>query len=144
MKAFALISSAILFFVFSCEQQVEYIDDGPFLMVEDSVIISYTDIDYYDFSEHTIFLNDTNTFHQRMAANNFDIYADGERIYSGEFYPCYYSRFPYGAYISTICNFTNDPEWFQIEFAALDRGEADPRGDERIKNSLKANGQYRK
>lgn len=60
--------------------------EGFNIVVNDSVVVSHNDIDFYDFSTHTIYLkNECLFFNDVHHRDTFYVYANGSKIYSGNF-----------------------------------------------------------
>ncbi len=60
--------------------------EGFNIVVNDSVVISHNDIDFYDFSTHVLYLkNECTFFNDVHHRDTFYVYANGSKIYSGNF-----------------------------------------------------------
>jgi hypothetical protein len=113
--------------------------DG-FWMKLGSTEIKTSDIDYYDFSTHLVYLKKENTSLKELDSGSFTVNAGNTEIYSGVFVPLYSSYLPTGPVITTPPIFYSN---YLISIDFLDHGNTpDPRGDNRIVVALKSHGQY--
>jgi hypothetical protein len=101
-----------------------------------------SDIDYYDFSSHRIYLKKENTFLQGVSGGSFTVYVGKEEIYTGSIYSLLSSFIPSGPVIQSISVLSN-AKVIGIDIMLIeDPPYADPRGDWRIANALQKHGQY--
>lgn len=121
--------------------------DGFCLMINDEVVLNHYDIDYYDFSEHEVHLNNKVTFpDDTIKSGSFTVYANMDSIYSGHIIPSYSSYLFPGPQIHSqpllIYN-----TYFPIDCVRMTDTSGnitpDPRGDERIIEALKKYNQFR-
>ncbi|MGM0531911.1 MAG: hypothetical protein ACQER7_11225 [Bacteroidota bacterium] len=111
-------------------------------------VITPTDIDYYDFSTHLIYLKHDFSYFEEEELHDMDeftVYADGEKIYTGQTFPGYYSYMPKGPVIHCDPSFYSDyvvPIGFINIVDTLGNPTPDPRGDPRIAAALKRFNQY--
>lgn len=120
--------------------ELEIIKDGQ-------VVLDLSDIEYYDFSSHVIYLNENNRLD-----GDFDklqdaaVTIDGENIYSLRIHELHSSTFYPGPHIYRMMDMFGDFA-FRVRFGFMDDGESgtpnDPRTDARIRNVLKKHGKLR-
>jgi hypothetical protein len=151
MQTIKIFSALIAFLFMSCEKNeidsVNGLTDGFCIVVNDKVVLNHTAIDYYDFSEHKIYLRNGNSFLEGpILSEIFTVYADMDSVYSGHFLSSISSYLPTGAVIYTDpflqknntikigCIFITD------EFGTTN---IDPRSDNRIIEALKKYNQFR-
>jgi hypothetical protein len=104
-------------------------------------MITTSDIDYYDFSSHLIYLKKNKSFIKNIVTGSFCVYAGNEEIYKGSFQPGYSSAMATGVYIYTPR--ASYPDYvLDINWSGYPQGAVDPRTDPRIVKALKANNQY--
>jgi len=150
MKPIRLFLSLTIFFLVSCEKDetnsVKGLTDGFCIVVNDKVVLNHTEIDYYDFSEHEIYLKNDNPFFEApVSGETFTIYADMVSVYSGYILSSASSYLPTGAVIYTD-PFLQKNNTIAIgciiitdEFGNSDK---DPRNDKRIIEALKKYNQF--
>ncbi len=148
MKTFFPICVLIFLFMVSCERdEFPVSGDGISMSVGDKVVLTAEDIDYYDLSTHFIYLKKDNTFlSQELYRDSFQIYANGEKIYSGVFHSWLMSTMPLGAAIYSPGLFYGDylvPIVFgsYIDMDGKIVPQSDPRSDPRIIEALKSHNQ---
>ena len=147
MKTFLPLFALLLLFVVSCNQdEIGPIRKGEGLSMKigDKVVLTASDIDYYDLSTHFIYLKGTNSFlNDQLIRDSFQVYADGEKIYKGVFHSLFMSSLPMGPSIYTPVIFYEDyivPFTFSY-YSDLDGKKVppvDPRSDPRIIHALKS------
>lgn len=141
----------ILFLLTGCGKDdfKEELNDGFSIVLNDKFVINHDDIDYYDFSSHLIYLKGKNPVVESLYKNGeFAIYADREKIYSGQIYfpdalptesysnvHLHPNRDGYGDYILTLIG--------PAPINDLGEIQVDPREDIRIVNALKKYDQFR-
>jgi hypothetical protein len=150
MRYLKIISLAsYLFLTLSCDNEASKfnsdIQDGFNLVINDTITYASDQIDFYDFSSHLIYLKDSYTY-TLDCDGTFKIYINTDEIYDGNLFPAYYSYRPQGVYIPTILTFY--PAYIiPINFLQYEatNGEIleDPRNDERIVSSFKADNKYK-
>jgi hypothetical protein len=145
MKPYLLLFATVLFFVFGCERdELAVSGSGLSITVDDKVVLTANDIDYYDLSTHFIYLKGPNSFlNEKLVRDSFQIYANGEKIYKGVFHSWVMSSMPLGPAIYTPSLFYGDylvPITYGRYFNQ--DGEkvppVDPRNDPRIISALKS------
>jgi len=141
-----LIIWIILISLFSCEKNDNDLEitDGFSLAISDSLIYNSSQIDFYDFSSHLIYLKTGDfTFSD---FGGFSVYVDNEVIYTGQMFPLYSSYLPIGPVIRCVPTFYDDfiipIDFFQVTDSEGNTNE-DPRNDIRIIEALKKYNQYR-
>ena len=141
-----LIIWIILLSLFSCEKNDNdsEITDGFSLAISDSLIYNSSQIDFYDFSSHLIYLKTGDfTFSD---FGGFSVSVDNETIYTGQMFPLYSSYLPTGPVIRCSPTFYDDfiipIDFFQVTDSEGNTNE-DPRNDIRIIEALKKYNQYR-
>ena len=147
MKAFLPFVALLLVLLFGCDQDHDdfrVTGEGLSMTINDKVVFTAKDIDYYDLSTHFIYLKETNSFlNDKLVRDSFQIYADGEKIYSGVFHSWVMSSMPMGPSIYTPTLFYGD-YLLPITFSSYLNQEGkripleDPRGDPRIIDALKS------
>lgn len=148
MKTMLLLLVLLGFLAVSCEQDdISVRGEGFCMTIGDKVVLKSEDIDYYVLSTHMIYLKGDNSFlEEKLYRDSFQIYADGEKIYSGVFHSWVSSSMPLGPAIYTP-GFYGDylvPITFGSYFdlnGKIVPGE-DPRGDPRIVKALKDYDQF--
>jgi len=148
MKAFLpFIALIFLFMIGSERDELPVSGDGLSMTIGDKVVLTAKDIDYYDLSTHFIYLKGANSFHtDKLVRDSFQIYANGEKIYSGVFHSGYMSSMPMGPAIYTPGSFYGN---YVIPITFIDRFDqtgkimppTDPREDPRIIDALKSHNQ---
>lgn len=150
MKATITILFAISVLLAGCEKDEnnfsKNLTDGFCIVSNDKVVIKHTDIEFYDYSTHLIYLNDNKSFADDIEGiGNFTVYADRHKIYSGQTFSHYSSYMPSGAVIRTQPSFYGD-NILSIDFVSrLDSSGnylPDPREDKKIVNALKKYNQF--
>ncbi len=152
MKTIKLFLFLSIFLLMSCEKNeiklepVDGMTEGFCIVVNDEVVLNHTAIDYYDFSEHTIYLKDADSFlEDTIWSETFTVYANMDSIYSGYILSSVSSFLPEGPVIRTDpwlrenntipigCIFITD---------ASGNTNIDPRGDEKIIKALRKYNQF--
>ncbi|HLF32666.1 MAG TPA: hypothetical protein VI583_00425 [Cyclobacteriaceae bacterium] len=119
--------------------------DGFCLKVGDSILIDHKMIEYYDLSTHMIYLKDNYRFPEvrwngGIEFTEFAVYADGEEIYQGVFWPAVSSHYPFNTPLIQIGPPVYPEYVVKIEFPAmydsLGNLNPDPRIDPRIIRTL--------
>ena len=136
MKKSLLISSAIIMALTSCESLLNNADDEYLFKTDYGLEYSYDDFELYDLSTHILYLKYSHPEFKIDESSNFSLYAKGEEIYKGVFWPTYSSSMPSGPFISSFPSFYPDFT-IRIEHMAIDNKPEDPRNDARIISSMK-------
>ncbi|HCY43031.1 MAG TPA: hypothetical protein DHV48_17125 [Prolixibacteraceae bacterium] len=148
MKTILPLSLAFIFLFAGCNQDdLPISGEGLSVTIGERVVITAGDIDYYDLSTHFIYLKSPNSFlNEKLYRDSFQVYADGEKIYTGVFHSWVMSSIPLGPAIYTPVIFYPDyvvPIAFG-SYTDID-GEkippTDPRSDARILSALKSHNQ---
>jgi hypothetical protein len=148
MKLSLIPIAIILLLLFGCDRD-EFIPSGAgvAMTIGDRVVLTSNEIEYYDLSTHFIYLKKTNSFlNDTQLRDSFQVYAGGEKIYSGVFHSWVMSSMPLGPAIYTPSLFYGDylvPIVFG-SYTAPDGKKVppvDPRNDSRILQALKLRGQ---
>ena len=136
----------------SCEKNEfdyhEELKDGFCIVANDKVVLDHNDIDYYDYSNHLIYMKNKKSFPSDINDyGTFAVFADKEEIYSGQLFPPVFTILPseptifadsrYGDYIIPIEYMMN------IVWDTLGNIMPDPRKDDRIVETLKKYNQFR-
>ena len=144
----------LLFFVFlfiSCEKNEIISDkeltDGFCIVIDDKVVLNHHEIDYYDFSEHKIYLKNNNSFLDDTIRNeSFTVYSNMDSIYSGHISSSVSSFIKTGPVIYTD-SFLRENNTIPIGciFINDEHGNVniDPRDDVLIIEALKKYNQFR-
>lgn len=150
MKTFLLFFALLLVLIIGCDQdEIGPIrkGEGITMKIGDQTILTSDDIDYYDLSTHFIYLKGSNTFlNDVQPRDSFQIFAAGEKIYSGVFYSNYMSSIPMGPSIYTPVIFYGDyivpiTLMFHTDSDGKKYPSSDSRNDPRILQALKLRGQ---
>ncbi|MBD3630834.1 hypothetical protein [Cyclobacterium sp.] len=112
-----------------------------------NVVLDLSDIDYYDFSSHIVYLKGSNRlegdFDQLRGAK---ILVNGTEIYPLNIHDLYLSTMPVGPHIQSLIDVFGDFA-FRISFSDYPDGSGssikDPRSDARIVSALKKHNKYR-
>lgn len=143
MKTFLPIFACLIVCLFGCDRD-EFIPSGKGLSMTtgDRVVLTANDIEYYDLSTHFIYLKGNNSFlDEKLHTDSFQVYANGEKIYTGNFFPMYLSSFPLGHFISTPVIFYENyvvPIGFRQNIDRSGKVLTDLRDDPRILQSLQS------
>jgi len=148
MKTFVSFLALIFVFIVGCEQDdFPESGDGLSISIDNKIILTAKDIDYYDLSTHFIYLKGTNSFlDDKLTRDSFQMVANGEKIYKGVFHSWVMSSMPFGPAIYTPSLFYGDyviPIVFgsYIDQDGKRKPSEDPRSDSRILNALRSHGQ---
>ena len=151
MKAFLPFVALLLALFFGCDQDHDdfrVTGEGLSMTINDKVVLTAKDIDYYDLSTHFIYLKGTNSFlNDKLVRDSFQVYANGEKIYSGVFHAWYMSSIPMGPAIFLPGSIYENYVLPITLFSHFDQNgkkspATDPRKDPRIINALKSWGQF--
>lgn len=120
--------------------------DGFCLVSNDKVILNQNDIEYYDYSAHLIYMKNKKSFAGEIEGiEDFNVFADKTKIYTGQIFPGYSSYMPSGPVIRThpsgYGDYITSIDFIQI----IDKSGntlPDPREDERILKALKKYNQF--
>lgn len=152
MKNFIRLLIITCFIIVSCEKEENDLNSslkGISIAIDDSVVVSSKDIDYYDLSSHLVYLKTGNSFLDSIKhLDTFKVFVDTIEVYQGVVYPGYYSMMPVGPVIH------NQPTFYPDYIIAIDHQyyidtsgnkiPDDPRSDSRLINALKNNNQLYK
>jgi len=109
--------------------------DGDFLFkIGDDLEYSHDDIKLYDSSTHILYFRTNHPEFDEIEKSSFSLYADGDKIYQGSFWPPYLCSLPPGVFIS---NFFYPDYVLRFEYYGNGGVEPDLRNDPRIINALK-------
>lgn len=115
------------------------------LILEDTPLISKTDIASYHWDLHTLKLKNNKTITKDLLQKSFVVTADGERMYKGTFWSCVFSMVPPKAALY-LDNLVEDDDYIFLPLGRWGIGrEINPDGehalsDKKIKNVLKRDG----
>ncbi len=87
-----------IIFILGCgkEHISDNLDDGINIVLNDEIIINHKDFDYYDYSSHLLYFKSDNPFAEYLNdIGDFDVYANGTKIYGGKIIPENRSDFIY-------------------------------------------------
>ncbi len=143
----------ICFLIISCEKNEIISDydknltDGFCIVINDKVVLNHHEIDYYDFSDHKIFLKNNHSFlDDTIYSDLFTVYSINDSIYSGHLLSSVSSFLPAGPVIY-LDSFLRDKKTIQIGCVFFSDGKGnktfDPRGNDLIIEALKKYRQYR-
>lgn len=114
------------------------LEDGFAVVINDSAVYNYTQIDFYDASAHLVYLKDGNTF-SFSDNGSFKVFANTEEIYSGILLPGFSSLRPAGAFIEGYFGNYIIPISYNQSVATTDLRE-----DPKIIEALQKHNQYLK
>ena len=143
MKTGKWMIALLCLFLLGCDNDISNDkNEGKFWMKIGEQIIPNADIDYYDFSTHTIYFKEEQSFFKDLESGAFSVYVGDTEIYTGSIHPMYLSSVPMGPYINPIL--------MKMSQYALTIGMGwigaqemeDPRNDMRIMNALQFQGKY--
>lgn len=147
-----LLFALIALFSFSLLSSCAPIDSpdatGEFQIVKDGdVILDHSDIEYYDFSTHVIYLNEANRLGSDIERlEGATVKVGAEEIYSLRIQYPHSSTFPPGSHVFLHMDVYGDFA-FKISFASIEdefgNTTEDPRGDSRIRSALERDGKLR-
>ena len=115
--------------------------EGFWMIIQNQTVFN-SDIDFYDFSTHTVYLKKAQKFFADSDIGDFSVFVGNQEIYKGIIYPIYFSTLPYGPFISPSFSKENQ---YSLSIGVMffsDKNNKDPRNDPRIINSLKSQGKY--
>lgn len=150
MKTLLPFFALLLVLIIGCDQdEIGPIrkGEGISMKIGKQVVLTSDEIDYYDLSTHFIYLKGSNSFLKDVQPrDSFQIFAAGEKIYSGVFHSMYMSSLPLGPSIDTPVIFYEEyviPVTFSYYYDANGKQNppVDPRKDPRILQALKLRGQ---
>lgn len=148
MRTLKIMLLLIIVHLTGCEKDDIYdkLDDGFNIVLNDEIIISHDDFDYYDYSTHFLYFNSDNPFVEYFKdIGDFAVFADGIKIYGGKIVPENKSDFIYmGPTIRLDSNYGDYILRIIPAPAVPSNGKhiEDPRKDIRIVNSLMKYGQF--
>jgi hypothetical protein len=121
------------------------IKDGFGIVINDSIVYNYNQIDFYDFSSHLVYLKDGNTF-SYSKEGTFKVFANKTEIYSGKIITMVSGTIGDSPVIECAPSFFGDYiipiSFYQITDSTGKLLNNDPRGDSRIIVALKKYNQY--
>ena len=140
----------MVFLFWGCEKNefdgTKEFTDGFCIVSNNKVVINHNDIDYYDYSTHLVYLKNNQSFTKDIKdRQDFTVYADGIKIYSGETRSEYSNYLPSGPVINTHPLFYSDyilSIGFINKIDSLGNSTPDPRDDNRIIKALKKYNQF--
>jgi len=116
--------------------------DGFWIQVGQTVVPT-SNVDYYDFSTHTVYLKKEQAFFKDSDTGLFTVNVGDTKIYTGTIRPSYLNSFPTGAYIDPMFMIDKNQYALPISFRSVINPENDdPRSDPRIVEALKSEGKY--
>lgn len=149
MRIINILVILLIFLSISCENDnLDLVIDsikGFCIKIADSTVLNYSEIDFYDFSTHLIYLKSSNSFLNNTNRGTFTVFVDNIEIYSGQIYPMYSSYLPTGPIIRCAPSFYGDyiiPIGFNQIIDSMGNATADPREDIRIIKVLQKYNQY--
>ena len=130
-----------IFAIASCDNNNEAeFTDGFWLKMGDNSIVPTSDIDYYDVSQHTIYLKKKSTYLKNLHGT-VSMYAGNDKIYECSIHSAICSHIPMEQ--PYIWDITSTEEKIRIFFNPdSEQQVTDPRNDVRIIAALKKYGQY--
>ena len=113
-----------------------------FWMQVGTTYVPNSKIDYYDFSTHTVYFKEEQSFFRDSDRGTFSVYVGDSKIYMGGILPMSSDYAPAGIYINS--SFMNKPQYeLAINFRQYGSQEIeDFRSDSRIIDALKSEGKY--
>jgi len=147
-------TAALLFFIAILFVGCEYdnldfngeLTDGFCIVANGKVVLNQSDIDYYDYSAHLIYMKENKSFADDIESiGAFSVYADRVQICKGQTVPGYSSFLPSGPIIMTHPSIYGS-NIISIGFIqildSLGNVLPDPREDERVVEALKKYNQF--
>jgi hypothetical protein len=135
MNKSPFIVTVIILALASCERIVDNPDQYLF-KADNGIGYKYSDFELYDSSTHILYLKTSHPEFKDEKSTTFSLFAYGEEIYKGVFWPSYSSSLPVGSYISSFISFYPDFT-IRIEHMSIDNKPKDLRNDPRIISALK-------
>jgi hypothetical protein len=150
MKNLLLVFFGIFFvsLLSGCESIESPVGNGQFQIVKDGqVVLDLSDIEYYDFSTHVIYLNEANRMEGAIdRLEGATVMVGDQEIYLLRIHEPYNSTFQPGPRIDRHMDVYGDFA-FKISFISLEDASGnrteDPRGDSRIRLALEREGKLR-
>ena len=130
-----------IFAIASCDNnnEAEFID-GVWLKMGDNSVVPTSDIDYYDVSQHTIYLKKKSPYLKNVHGT-VSMYVGNDEIHECSIHSGICSHIPMGQ--PYIYDMTSNEEKISIVFNPNNEQQAiDPRSEARIIAELKKHGQY--
>jgi hypothetical protein len=146
MKTQFLIILLFLTVFFGCQIDGNEVAPEDFQIInKGAVVLDLSDIEYYDFSSHIIYLKENNRLSgEYEKLQGASILVNGTEIYPLKIHESYSSNWPVGPHINRITDNFGDFA-FRISYNNDPSigGNQDPRNDPRIISALKKNNKYR-
>ena len=120
------------------KNEVKY-PGGLWLKMGDNSIVPTSGIDYYDVSQHTIYLKKKSPY-LKTIHGTVSVYVGNDEIYECTIHSNICSHIPMGQ--PYIYDFISNEEKINILFNPTEQQVTDPRNDTRIIAALKKYGQY--
>lgn len=133
MRNYLLIFSVIALTLASCETNKVIPPDEIVFKIGDDLIYRYSDIALYDSSTHILYFKEVHSEFKDIGKSTFSFYADGISIYTGSFWPAYYSSLPPSPFISTPMTFEHH---YSLMILDWNSKKPDVRNDPRLIQSL--------
>ena len=107
-------------------------------------VIPNLDIDYYDFSTHTVYFKTAQLLFEDSYTGSFTVNVGDTEIYTGTIHPMYLNSLPTGAYIDPMFFMLSKNQYaLTINFRDVGNPDIeDLRSDSRIVGALKSDGKY--
>ncbi len=137
-----------IFILSGCQMSVDNEIYEDFKIVNGGeVVLDLSDIDYYDFSTHIVYLKENNRLEGDYdKLHGARILVDGTEIYPLKIHELYYSSSPIGPHIMPSNDYFEDFAFrisYNYDFSGSGIGTDDPRPDPRIIAVLKKHNKYR-
>src|SRR5664280_3234724 len=136
MKKYFLPVSVIYIILSACEAVLETPEQEIVFKIGQDLKYKYSDIQLYDSSTHIFYFKEGHTEFDRISQSSFNLFADGNEVYSGSFWPTFLNSLPSGPFISSPSLYPN----FALRVEYRNNGNPDLRNDPQLIQSLKSRG----
>jgi hypothetical protein len=136
VKKSLLSGTVIILTLISCENLFNNPDDEYIFKTDTGLEYKYSDFELYDSSTHILYFRTDHPEFYTEKSSSFKLFADGQEVYEGVFWPAYSSSLPYGPFIQSFYSFYQDYS-LRIGFISIDNKPEDPRNDPRFISALK-------
>ena len=109
MKKFTFLVVAVLLTITCCERSTDetqnQFDPEVFLLTSNGLAYKFSDFELYDSSTHMFYFKTIHEEFENFENETFTFFDNGDTIYSGCFWPNYFSSIPAGPFISSTPSF---------------------------------------
>jgi hypothetical protein len=117
----------------SCEANKEVPPKEIVFKIGNDLVYQYSDIELYDSSTHILYFKEQHPEFKDIEKSTFSFYADGISVYTGSFWPAYYSSIPPSPFISTPMTFEHH---YMLRILDWNLKKPDVRNDPRLIQAL--------